>query len=571
MNEKRVFFVSIFLVIGFTVVIFRLIQLQTTDRKILEDLIKRQYIKEKEIILPRGTIYDSNGKILAISIPKMTVFAIPKYIKNKEKVAEELSKVLKISKEAILKKLNTQKNYTVISNNIDSSLKEKIENIRRKLKEWNIGITENPKRFYPFKDLAGSTIGFVNKFTGKGAGGLEYKYNDILGGGVKKVRYIVDATGKPLYVIDDKKELSKSKDIKLSIDSNIQYIVEEVLDKYVKLRKPKGALILIVDVKTGDIVANATYPNYDPNRYWKFKTRKNITFQNAYEVGSLAKPFVLAEAIESRNIDLDKKYFCEWGRIVIDGVKIKDHTPFGELSVKDIIVHSSNIGIIKIALEEDPKKLYDIFFKLGFGKSTKTFPGEASGKLKREYQPVNVAYLSIGQSWIATPIQVAMAYTTIANGGLLLKPRILKEIIDKKDGEIEKTKSVIIRRVFKKETTDILKKVLIEVVERGTAKRGKSKYYTIAGKTGTAQKYDPKLKKLSDEKYYTWFAGFFPAKNPRYTIVILFDEPKKIDEKEKIGGGTVSAPVLRDIVDRIMFYKKIKPDKIKIENKSLGD
>ncbi len=561
MNERRIIFVSFLFIIGFLIVIFRLIDLQTRDKEILEELIKKQYIREEKVILPRGTIYDSNENILAISIPKLTIFAIPKYIKDKEKVSEELSKILKISKATILRKLKRHKGYVVISDNVDKSLKKEIEALRYRLKEWNIGILDNSKRFYPFNELGGSTIGFVNKITGKGAEGLEYKYNSILGGGLKKIRFIADATGKPLHIIDTLDNIAQGKDIVLTIDSNIQHIAEEVLNKYVKLRKPKGALILIVDPNTGDIVANATYPNYNPNKYWKYKIRKNITFQNAYEPGSLAKPFVLAKAIESRNIDLEKKYFCEWGKIVIDNVKIKDHTPFGELTVRDIIVHSSNVGIIKIALEENPKELYDLFFKLGFGKSTGTFPGEASGKLRREYQPVNVAYLSIGQSWTASPIQIAMAYSSIANGGLLLKPRILKKVIDKKTGKIEDMKPVVIRRVFKKETTDILKGILLDVVEKGTAKRGKSKFYTIAGKTGTAQKYDKELKRLSTEKYYTWFAGFFPATNPKYTIVILFDEPQKLYEKEKIGGGSVSAPILKDLVDRIMFYKKIKPDK----------
>ena len=562
MNDYRIWFVSFLFTIGFFVVVFRLIELQTNDKYVLEELIKKQYIREESIVLPRGTIYDNNGSILAISIPKLTVFAIPKYIRNKEKVADELSKLLNISKNAILYKLEKHKNYVVISDSVDKSLKKKIESIRYRLKEWNLGVLDNSKRFYPFKELGGSTIGFVNRITGRGAEGLEYKYNSILGGGVKKIRFIADATGRPLHIIDTLDNISDGKDIVLTIDSNIQHIAEEVLYKYVQLRKPKGALILIVDLKTGDIVANATYPNYDPNEYWKYKIRKNITFQNAYEPGSLAKPFVLGKAIESRDIDLDQKYFCEWGKIVIDNVKIKDHTPFGDLTVRDIIVYSSNVGIIKIALEESPKELYDLFFKLGFGKSTKTFPGEASGRLRREYQPVNIAYLSIGQSWTASPIQIAMAYSSIGNGGLLLKPRILKKIINKKNGKVEEIKPLVLRRVFKRKTTEVLKGILLDVVERGTAKRGKSKFYTIAGKTGTAQKYDKELNRLSTEKYYTWFAGFFPVTKPKYTVVILFDEPQKLYEEEKIGGGSVSAPVLKDLVDRIMFYKKVKPDKI---------
>jgi len=562
MDKRRTLIVASFLLLGFAVVVFRLISLQLGGKEELKRLIEKQYYTQKYIILPRGTIYDKNGKILAISVPRLTVYAIPKYIKDKKRLSEELSKIIKVPKNIIYKKLTGNRKYVVISDDVDEGLKNRLERLRRRLKEWNLGILENSKRFYPLEDVGGSTVGFVNKFTGIGVAGMEFKYNDLLGGGKGKILVFKDAVGNPITIIDKEYHTKNYNDIYLTINGDIQFIAEDILKKYVKLRKPLEALILIVDPNTGEILANATYPNYNPNKYWKYKNHKNITFQNAYEPGSLAKPFIFGEALEEGELDLGEIINCGYGKIVVDGVKIKDHSPFGDLTPEDIIVHSSNVGIIKIALRLNPDKLYKKLRELGFGKSTGTFPAEASGLLKVRKKPVDIAYTSIGQSWTATAIQIAMAYSSIANGGYLIKPKILVKSIDKKSGEVKYVERKVIRRVFKKETTDILKNILMQVVERGTAKRGKSQFFTIAGKTGTAQKYDPKTKSLSTERYYTWFAGFFPVEKPKYTIVIFFNEPKKIDDKEVIGGGTVSAPVLKDLVDRLMYLKRAKPDKI---------
>jgi len=565
MNKKRTIFVASLLVLGFLVVIYRLISLQLATKDELKRLIERQYYTKKYILLPRGTIFDQNGRILGISIPRLTVYAIPKYIKDKERLSEELAKILNIPKNVIYKKLQQNENYVVISDDVDKSLRKQLERLRRKLKEWNLGILENTKRFYPYNEVAGSTIGFVNKYTGIGVAGLEYKYNHLLGGGKGKILLFKDAIGNPITIIDKEYHTENYNDIYITINSDLQFIAEDVLKKYVKLRKPIEALILIVDPNTGKILANATYPNYNPNIYWKFRNHKNITFQNAYEPGSLVKPFILAQAIEKGVIDLNEKINCGYGKIIIDGVKIKDHSWFGDLTPEDIIVYSSNVGIIKIALMLDPDDIYKKLKELGFGKSTGTFPAEASGILKERKRPVDIAYTAIGQSWTATAIQIAMAYSAIANGGYLIKPMIMIKSVDKRTGKIKYVEKKIIRRVFQPETTRILKQILTQVVERGTAKKGKSEYFTIAGKTGTAQKYDPLTKSLSTTRYYTWFAGFFPADKPKYTVVIFFNEPEKIDEKEIIGGGTVSAPVLNDLVERLMFYEKEKPDKVKDE------
>jgi len=557
MIKSKVKFFSGILFLCFLIILVKLFYIQVVQREKLIKYIENQYYTKENIVLPRGIIYDKNGNILAISIPTITLYAIPKYIKDKEKLAEKLSPVLKMSKNYILKKLH-KKNYVIIADKLDKSLKIKLEKIRKETKEWNLGIIESSKRVYPFGSVGGVNLGFVSKYTGKGMEGLEYKYNNILGGGIGKILLMRDAKGDPITIVS--KDKNKNEDIVLTIDSNIQYMAEEALQKLVKERKPKEACVLIMNPNTGEILANAVYPRFNPNYYWKYKKYKNITFRSAYEVGSLAKPFVAAEALELGVVKEKEMFNGEKGEIYVDGVRIKDHKKFGKITLEDVVIHSSNVGIIKVALKIPPEKFYSIFKKLGFGKKTGTFPGESKGLFKEDKRPVEIAYAAIGQSWTATPIQIAVAYSSIANGGFLIKPRFLKKI-KKKNGKIENIKPEIKTKVLSDKSVKWLKKVLRLVIEEGTGKKGKSKFYTIAGKTGTAQKYDPKIKALSNEKFYTWFAGFFPVNNPQYTIVIFTNEPKKIRKWEIIGGGSVSSTVLKELVDRLMFYSKIKPDK----------
>ncbi|NPA52452.1 MAG: penicillin-binding protein 2 [Aquificae bacterium] len=562
MNEKKTKIIILLFIFISGAIVARLLYFQVFARDQYISYIQRQYFKKEKIVLPRGIIYDSNKKVLSVSVNTLKLYAIPKYLSQKQKqdLAQNLSKIINVSKYQLLAKLQSKKGYVVLADNVDINLKSRLLLLRKQLKAWNFGIIETSKRFYPYQSLAGSTIGFVRKDTGKGAAATEYLLNDTLGGGTAEISVLKDGKGNPISTQILKKAKPNYHAV-LTIDSNVQYIVETALKKLVRIRKPKEAAILIMDSFTGDIIATATYPNYNPNKYWKYKSHKNIIFHNAYEVGSLAKPFILAQAIDENKLSKFKKVFCEKGKIIIDGVRIKDHKRFTYLTPEEVIIKSSNIGTIKIALDLDYKQIYKRLRSLGFGTSTKTFPGEAFGLLKEDLRPVNVAYTSIGQSWTATILQIAVAYSAIANGGFLVKPRLIKEIVDSDGNVIEKTRIKIKGKVLSDKSVSWLQKTLKLVVEKGTAKTGKSKYFSIAGKTGTAQKYDPRIKALSTEKFYTWFAGYFPANNPKFTIVVFVNEPKKIKKWEFIGGGTVSAPILKDIVDRIMYYYKEKPDK----------
>ena len=566
MDEKRTKLILFLLLFAFLIAGFRILQLKLFQREEYLSYIEKQYYSVEEINLPRGSIYDAKGNFVAISVPTLTVYVIPKFIKDKENVAKQLSLLLKIPYEEIYNKLTSRKNYTVISTNVDKTLKPQILKLRSDLKEWNIGIIDNSVRIYPYGKTAGSTVGFVSKKTGLGMEGLEKQLNDYLGGGKAKIQLFKDAQGNLISI--EKVELGKlTYNAVLTIDMNVQYIAEEALNELVNERNPLEAAVLIMNSHTGEILAAATYPNYDPNNYEKYKTYKNIIFQHAYEVGSVAKPIFLAEAIDEKKVDLNEIIDCQNGAIYVDGIRIKDHKRFGLLTPAQIIQHSSNVGAIKIALRLDPKKIYQKLRDLRFGKKTGVFPGEASGFLRENFRPVNIAYASIGQNWTATPLQVGLAYSAFANGGYLVKPLLVKGLTDNSGNYVKVYQPEKIGKVLSDESIQKLKPILQLVVEDGTAKSGKSDYFTIAGKTGTAQKYDPAIRALSNSKWYTWFAGFFPVSDPKFTVVIFANEPKPKFPGEHIGGGGVSATVLKNLVDRIMFYYKQKPDKVVSENK----
>jgi cell division protein FtsI (penicillin-binding protein 3) len=565
MDEKRTKLILFLLLFAFLIAGFRILQLKLFQREEYLSYIEKQYYTVEEINLPRGSIYDAKGNFVAISVPTLTVYIIPKFIKDKENVAKQLSLLLKIPYEEIYNKLTSRKNYTVISTNVDKTLKPQILKLRSDLKEWNIGIIDNIIRTYSYGQTAGSTVGFVSKKTGLGIEGLEKQLNDYLGGGKAEIQLLKDAQGNLISI--EKVELGKlTYNAVLTIDMNVQYIVEEALNELVKERNPLEAAVLIMNSHTGEILAAATYPNYDPNNYEKYKTYKNIIFQHTYEVGSVAKPIFLAEAIDEKNVNLNEIIDCQNGAIYVDRVRIKDHKRFGLLTPVQIIQYSSNVGAIKIALRLDPKKIHQKLRDLGFGRKTGVFPGEASGFLREDFRPVNIAYASIGQNWTATPLQVGLAYSAFANGGYLVKPLLVKGLTDNSRNYIKVYQPEKIRKVLSDESIQKLKPILQLVVEDGTAKSGKSDYFTIAGKTGTAQKYDPAIRALSNSKWYTWFAGFFPVSDPKFTVVIFANEPKPKFPDEHIDGGGVSATVLKNLVDRIMFYYKQKPDKVVSEN-----
>jgi len=555
--------ITIFIFISFlwSLLIFRAAYLQFLPHTKLNALQARQFQTRVTLPARRGTIFDASGKELAMSAPSYSLYADPKIIQDKKKVAEKLSLLIPQNSRDIFNKIKTKdKRFVWIDRHIDASHAEKI----RDLKIRGLGFVEDWKRVYPNDSLLGSTLGFLGK-EGQALEGLELHYDKALRGENKKMILRRDARGRPL--IQDGllfTESPQGQEIKLTIDADLQYFAESEMAQAIKHHDAEGGWIVILDAKTSAILTLANLPTFDPNNQQRTSAfvRRNRTVTDTFEPGSTLKTFVIADAIDNKIVKPSSKIFCENGHFKI-GKRIireaeKDHAQ-GTISVNEILAYSSNIGTSKIALMMGDNKLQAGLLAFGFGaKSGADLPGEAKGiTLKLPWNDHLLANISFGQGITATPLQLANAYAAIANGGVLNRPYIVESIKDAETGEIEETKVQPIRRVISEETAAKMRLMLAGVTaDKGTGIAAQVPGYIVAGKTGTAQKIKSASKGYMKGGYIGSFVGFIPANNPKYVIFIGLDHPKK----NGYYGSVVAAPLFSKIASYAVRKSGINPE-----------
>ncbi len=545
-SNARILLIIPFLVLIFLWILINLFRIQILERRALVERIAEDFpkVKVENLILYRGAILDRNDKDLAISIPTISVYAFPRFIKNKDEFVRRLSAILDVPDVTIREKLDTEKKFVWLAFKVD---KEKRNLIERVIRETDnkpaVGIQEDFKRFYPHGTMASNLIGFVG-LDGRGLEGLEYALEDTIGG--KSVKAVFFAGGS--MILDPYKEESfKVRDIKTTIDIGVQIITEDITEKIVKQWSPRRVAILVMDVTNGDILALSTYPNYDPNFYWKYKQwqRRNYAVTDIFEPGSTLKPFFVGKA-------LDRGYVGEnfgtsiGDRIEVYGRYVKDVKPSKYLTIDQILIKSSNIGTIKIARYLSRKDVEELIDTIHLNNTFGVLPGETKPKLPNLYYPANLLYVSIGQGLATNLLNLCVAFGGLATNKIV-KPKILlnDETLVLKDG------------VFSERTFRWLRTNMIKVVEEGTAQLARSNYFYIAGKTGTSQKFDFSIGKYSREKLVAYFVGYFPATEPKIVAGIMVDEPKG----PNVYGGTVAAPYFRELAERVASYYRLKPDK----------
>jgi cell division protein FtsI (penicillin-binding protein 3) len=453
---------------------------------------------------------------------------------------------MNISEEEILRKCSEEKYFT-LDQKVDLTTSYKLKKIR------GLDFVKFTERFYPNNDLLRYVLGGVDK-DNRGYSGIEREFENFLCN-IRSKEIFVYKNGNinntslrlaSLSDIDDIENKNKNCSIVLTIDSKIQYSVEKVLKDAYETFLPEKVMCIIQDPNTGEIIAMASYPPSE-------KPLSNPLISSAFEPGSIFKIFPMAIFLEKNIVTKDQIIYCENGKFYYAGNEISDLKPHKQLSVKDIIVHSSNIGMAKLYLEFKNPWEYCSYLKLfGFGTLTGIeLPGELKGWLVTpnnirwsNYQPIAI---SIGQGIFVTAIQVVNAYSSIANGGELLQPHIVKYILDNNGEIINTAQRTVVRKVMTSNTADIIKEMLEETVLRGTAVGTKIDGVTICAKTGTAQKYDQKLKKYSETKSIMSTCGFFPKESPKYVIGLFFDEPKKGRLASE-----VAVPVFKKIVLEIL-------------------
>lgn len=553
MFRQRVYVIVFFMGLLFLGILGRLYYVQVVQYSRFVNLKEKQYIQTVEIKPRRGTIYDCQGRELAMTIDVDSVCAFPRLIKNKTAVAEKIASVLDKSVPLILEKLNTQKYFVWIERKITEEQSKRLKEMRLP----GIDLLKEGKRFYPEGILANQLIGFVG-IDNVGLTGIEKCYDEYIKGESSYILRGKDAKGRG--ILNDFQMCyasSGSQDIVLTIDKTIQYIAEREIDEIWRRNKAKTGLIIVQKTKTGEILALAGRPTFsgeklNENNMGEMRIKAISDF---YEPGSTFKIITASAALEEKVVTVADRYFCENGKYKVGSTYIRDHEKEGWLTFAQVIERSSNIGCAKVADKLGKEKMYYYARLFGFGAPTGIgLSGEAEGLLRqtRDWSGISLGRISFGQEIGVTPLQLINAVSAVANGGVLMQPFIVKSMRSK-DGSVAKEyRSQQIRQVISPDTAHLMKDILKGVVERGTGVMAQVKGYKVAGKTGTAQKIDPLTKKYSSSHYVASFVGYIPADDPEITILVIVDEPKGV-----YWGGSICAPVFSRVAGEVMRYLNI--------------
>lgn len=566
--KRRLNFLFALFSVFIVFIVLRLLKVQVFDHDYYASLSNTQYYTKITLPAKRGLIFDREGKILVTNYVVADIGADPFYLKkigaDVDKVAEELVRIFGGEKRRYLEKLReSDKRFVWLVKNATSEAVAKFDEFvnglrSRREKEVYRGIIKvgKFKRYYPYDNLASHVLGVVNS-DGKALMGLELEFDKILRGKNGVMKLTRDALGDVKASVEiEKVEPVDGYGLKLTIDVGIQTIIETELEKAIKEFEAKSGVVIVVDPWTGDILGLANYPNFDPNNYWLFDSEsfKNKAIIDAFEPGSTFKIVPASLLLEKDSSKLFLKVNVEGGKSVIRGVKVVDFKPNDILSFREVLKYSSNIGMAKLGLELDKVGFYRHIKNFGFGTYTGVeLPAEARGEVKvpDKWTPATKIYMSFGYELRATALQITMAYASIANGGILFKPRIVKEIIDSEGRVVKSFPVVKIRRVISEATARILTDILEEAVDEGTGVQAKVEGLRIAGKTGTAQMYEFGF--YSKSHYRASFVGFFPADKPKYVCFVMLESPKK-----NYAGGIVAAPVFKRIAEQLSKLSSIE-------------
>ncbi len=559
--KSRLRVISVLLFLFGAALIARLAFLQIIQHETLLAQSEKQYMRTVETQFGRGVIYDRNLNELARNVEVESVYVTPSEILDRKTAARVLSATLKLDRDQVYKKISSKKHFVWIKrkNGLNEVAALKQASIS------GVGFVSEQKRFYPKRELAASVLGFVG-IDNQGLAGIEHAHQSRLKGATIRQVTERDARGRNIQSLDGLSDSSsRSYDMVLTLDEVIQFTTEYHLKKQVERFKADSGMAVVMDPHTGGIYAMANVPQFNPNHYGAFsqKVWKNNIVASSYEPGSIFKPIVAAAALDKELARPEDVYFCENGKLKIGKTYIGEASEhkFGWLTMLEIIAKSSNIGSVKIAQQVGKKHFYEYIRKFGFGeKSGLPLPGESPGQLKgqKKWTEMSLASISFGHEIAVTPIQMVSALAAIANGGNLMAPYITKALI--KDGKVvEQFKPKKIRRVISEKASLQMVEILKSVVKDGTGGEADLEGFDVAGKTGTAQKYNMETQSYSKTEFISSFIGFAPADSPRLVILVMIDNPKGLH-----WGSIVAAPVFRQIAKKALRYLNVPSSKERV-------
>ncbi|MBT3879961.1 MAG: penicillin-binding protein 2 [Candidatus Scalindua sp.] len=562
----RVNILCVCILIIFSALLYQLVRIQIIDHKKYSSLAFSQQCKKQTIPTRRGLIFDRGGAKLAESIQVGSVYADPFFITEKKKTSKILSDLLGLDKAEVVKLLSKKKRFVWIKRRISDEQEEALRPLHLK----GISIKHEYKRVYPYEKLCSQVLGFTD-IDENGLGGIERSLNQVISG--SNGSKVVEKDGLQHQFSTLKGETVSARygdSVFLTIDCNVQSIVEEELEKACLKWDPNSAIAIAMDPSTGEVLAMANYPTFDPNfvRDSNPAERRNRAITDCFEPGSLIKPLIVSGALDSGLVKEDETIFCYNGAYKVNGGRrvVRDSHSYGDLSVSDIVVHSSNIGMAQIGQRIKKQRLHRYLKDFAFGEKTGIqLPGEVRGIVR----PLNLwsvdseISVSFGYETAVTPIQMVAAFCSIANGGTLLQPQIVSKITDYSGKRVKKNYDPArIRRVVSpKIAREVMAPILENVVKEGTGKRAMLFTHRVAGKTGTAKKLEKVGNKMKySNKYIGSFVGFAPADEPKICVLVSLNEPKN----GAYYGGTVAAPAVGNILERTLGYMEFGPQYVQI-------
>lgn len=560
-NKRIEYTVRVLLCIA-VVLMGRLFFLQIIDKSDLQAKNLSQVQVDRKLQSPRGTIYDRNGRPLAMSVVTKSLYADPKMIKQSpNEIAELIAPYVTMSKDNIVKSLQEDTAFVWLDRMMEP---EKSKAVAQLIKDKNLeglNFVEESKRYYPNGNLAAQVLGFVGT-DDKGLDGLEMVLDDELKGGIQKELVATDRKGNAIFGSVLSKYLpDKGKSVTLTIDASIQFIAERALDKAMEDTGAKHASVIVMDPKTGEILAMANRPTYDPNHYNQGTEEdfKNIAVTNLYEPGSTFKPIIASAALASGKWKLDQVY-NDKGSFVANGHVMQNWNGegYGPVRLIDILKFSINTGMAEIGTTTGADILSKYVRNYGFGSKTGIeLPGEGDGILYNpdDMSKLDVATMSIGQGIAVTPLQMVRAFGALANGGAMMKPHIIKSYSNSQGDVTSTTETSVVGQPVPAETVKTIVDILEKEVSEGGGTKAMVEGYHFAGKTGTAQKLDTKHGGYLDGQYIASFIGFGPVEDPKFVVLVVIDDP----QKGSYYGSQIVAPVYKDIVSQLVRYYQMSP------------
>ncbi len=504
---------------------------------------ERQIHTVLRLSAPRGLIVDRRGVELAVTVQSPSIYVVPDDLDDRAQTAGALARILDLDARDLAGQLERRQRFSFVKRWVTRDEAERV----RELELPGVGILKEPRRAYPAGALAGQLVGFAN-IDGEGVRGIEQQHDRTLRGRERAV--IVERTAdRRLLVVDPSLPRDMAgNDVRLTLDATLQAAAEGALAAAVERSGARGGVAVTLDPKTGDILSLAEWPPTDPNvfRQLDFPSTRSRAFLDAFEPGSTMKAFLVAGALDAGVVRPDESFDTGPGWLRVPGKTVRDHRPYGVIDLSEVLQVSSNVGAVLIGQRLEARRHYEVLRRFGFGRSTESgFPQESSGILRsyRDWKTVDHATISFGQGISVTPVQLAAATAALANNGVWQKPRLV-DALRKKDGEWEVLPREVGHRVVSRDAARTTLQMMESVVSAsGTGRRAALTGLRVAGKTGTAQKFDASAGRYSHSRYLAWFIGVTPADDPALAIAVVIDEP----QGPAHGGGDHAAPLFAQV------------------------